>query len=661
MTIPERPAQRQGLAALRSPSAVTIVGASPESFFADALLTNLTSGAFRFGKPIHLVSHSRTEVRGRPTARSLDLVDEPGMVYMAIPARHCVPVLESTRAPIEAVVVISSDFSPDEEEALRAWSTSTEVPVLGPNCMGLMSLEDGFFGYAGPLPSVSRGPVGLVMQSGGMLSGVVAALAARDIGVSTAVSYGNGAVLGYPDLVAGLLEDSRIETVLLYAESIADVRLLRVAGSDAASRGKNLVLVQGGQSEAGSSAAASHTGSLATPARIVEGVARQAGILACRDLEEAVWAIEALTTPGLPIPQPGGVAVLTTSGGGAVAMADAAQRGGLALETPSKATETAVPHAGNPHDLGAAVMNDAAAFADIVTSYATDSCYSVLVHVAGVGLPRAELPQHTAVARSFVDIAQGHGRAVVLSAIVGAPPIERWDGVVTATSAREGVAKARALAARFRRTSPALSPDHTDLQRGPVRLITGAESRAVLEGVRVEWPRSMDVETDIDALVMEIGLPLVLKAESLAHRAAAGGVIRDINSRAELDAALAFLHSRFPGAPVSAHEQIEHETELIVGFVRSREHGPLVSFGIGGTHVGDAVDFASAPLGPEDIHSLVASHVVGPSARAVQDLVADVADLSLRRPDIATLDLNPVCITADGEIYALDSKLEVVG
>jgi acyl-CoA synthetase (NDP forming) len=645
---------------LWAPSAVTIVGASPDSFFASALLENLTASAYPFQGPLALVSRSRTEIDGRPCVASLAEVEDPGLVYLLVGAAQCLPVLQQARGRVDGVVVITSDLDAEQEAGLVGWAAERGVPLLGPNCMGLLSLGTGFFGYAGPLPELSHGRIGLVMQSGGMLSGVVGALSARGLGVGTAVSYGNAASLDFLDLALPILHDDGIDALLVYSESVRDVRHLRVLGAEARLLGKHVVLVQGGQSEAGSEAARSHTGMLATPARIVAGVAAQAGIIACSDLEEAVWSLEALATPALPAPREGGVVVLSSSGGGAVALADAADRIGLALQPPSTAGAT------NPMDVGAGIMNRPEAIDELLDSVARD--YSVLVHIAGVGLPQPALPRHTAIARQLADRARAGGLAVVLCAIVGSPlpPDDRWDGVAYASSAREGVAKARALAMRAAHVDTEL-PQFAAGSAAPTRLLTGTPARDALGSLRVAWPRTAEVPESAGSVGREVGFPLVLKVEQLAHRLTAGGLIRSVPDEAVLDAANRYLRAHFPGAPISAHEQVGVAAELIVGMVRSPEHGPLISFGMGGSDVGERVAFASAPLSDADIDGLVRPYlarIAGPAqlesmVAAAAALVRDVADLVDSHPEIASLDLNPVAVALDGRLVALDCKMEV--
>ncbi|MCU1578058.1 MAG: coA binding domain protein [Rhodoglobus sp.] len=645
---------RATAAALLDPAAVTIVGASPGSFFASSLLDNLLDASHPFGGTINLVSRTRASVAGISCVPSLDLVAEPGVVYLLVPAGDCLGILRSATGRIDGVVVITSGFTPEQEVELADWAASSDVPLLGPNCMGVLAPQDGFFGYAGPLPPIADGPIGLVMQSGGMLSGVLGALAGRGLGVASAFSYGNAASLDFFELAVLQLEESGVDTVLLYAESMRDVRDLRDAGARARALGKQLVLVQGGQSEAGSRAAQSHTGMLATSARIVAGVARQAGIIVCRDLEEAVWVLEALATPGLrgSAPRAGGIAVLSSSGGGAVAMADAAERAGVVLEGPD-----------NPVDVGAGVMNRPEEFAAIVRDYAAR--HPVLVHVAGVGLPGPRLPAHTAVARLVVDAAQSAGAAVVLCAIVGAPlpPETRWDGVVYATSAREGIVKAGALAALLDPSGSTVSQvDRSPVTQGRVELVTGTSSRELLAGLRVAWPESAEIDdlpAGLESAADRVGFPMVVKVEQLAHRLKAGGLIRSVPDLTVLSAAVAFLRARFGDAPISLHREVEHDAEFILGFVRSAEHGVLLSFGMGGSDVGDSVVFASAPLGYDEIVALVSPFVAAGDLRVVVELVQDVAALATTHPELGSLDLNPIAMGRDGLLYALDSKLEV--
>ena len=142
------------------------------------------------------------------------------------------------------------------------------------------------------------------------------------------MSAGNAASLTVADYLDYLRDDPATAVSLAYVESVGDGR----AFYDAARRTtavQPLVVLQGGTTAGGSRAAASHTGSLASDARVFAGMCRQAGISQAATLEEAFEAAATFATQ--PLPAGPAVVVVTTVGGWGVATADAIGRSELTL------------------------------------------------------------------------------------------------------------------------------------------------------------------------------------------------------------------------------------------------------------------------------------------------------------------------------------------
>ena len=106
-----------------------------------------------------------------------------------------------------------------------------------------------------------------------------------DIGISSFVSVGNKADVSGNDLIQYWAEDPNTSVILLYLESFGNPKkfseIARRVG-----RTKPIVAVKAGRSSAGSRAAASHTGALATNDVVVDALFRQAGVIRTERLEE---------------------------------------------------------------------------------------------------------------------------------------------------------------------------------------------------------------------------------------------------------------------------------------------------------------------------------------------------------------------------------------
>jgi acetyltransferase len=117
---------------------------------------------------------------------------------------------------------------------------------------------------------------------------------------------------------------------LAYVESVGDGRAFYDQARRTTAQ-QPLVVLQGGTTAGGSRAAASHTGALASDARVFAGMCRQAGITRTTTVEEAFEAAATFATQ--PLPAGPNVVVVTTVGGWGVATADALGRSELVLAT----------------------------------------------------------------------------------------------------------------------------------------------------------------------------------------------------------------------------------------------------------------------------------------------------------------------------------------
>jgi acetyltransferase len=149
------------------------------------------------------------------------------------------------------------------------------------------------------------------------------------VGISRAVSAGNAAAVTPADYLDWYADDAETAVSLAYVEGIVDGRALLDTFASVAAR-KPLVVVKGGATAAGATAAASHTGALAADDKVFDGACRQAGVTRAVTVEEAFDAAASFATQ--PLPKGPNVVVLTTAGGWGVVTSDAlASADGLTL------------------------------------------------------------------------------------------------------------------------------------------------------------------------------------------------------------------------------------------------------------------------------------------------------------------------------------------
>ncbi|TCO61124.1 acetate--CoA ligase family protein [Actinocrispum wychmicini] len=196
--------------------------------------------------------------------------------------------------------------------------------------------------------------------------------------------------------------------------------------------------------------------------------------------------------------------------------------------------------------------------------------------------------------------------------------------------------------------------------------LTEWESKQLL-GPRLPVPREARTGTVDEAarLATGWGCAVVAKASGIAHKSDAGLVRLGLDPES-LRAVWPALAAAGDGTVLVA-EQVSGELELIVGGRRDDTFGPLVTVGFGGVaaEVLDDVAVLLSPPRPGELEDaldglrgarLLAGYRGSPPVDRAQlgRVVAAVADLLDRDPNVVEIDCNPVLIR-DGQPVVLDA------
>jgi acetyltransferase len=377
--LPRRPARAAAPASDRElldrfqplfhPRGIVVAGASTHpGKFGFVALHNL----LRFGYDGHVfpINRDGSEILGRPSYKDVSEIPDGAadLVFVCTPTGANVELLRAcAKKGVRAAFVGSAGYGEagaegrERERELVRVADELGVLLVGPNGQGVISTPHSMCAQiVAPYPPAGR--ISVASQSGNLVSSYLNYAVESGIGVSKAVSCGNSAQTTLADFLAYFAADPETDVVLAYLEGIADGASFGESLRRLTSR-KPLVLVKGGAVEAGARAAASHTGSLATDDRIVDGILRQHGALRAPTVEEAFeWAATLATQP---LPRGRRVVVFTTAGGWGVLAADACVRAGLDLvplpEDVARAIDAMVParwSRNNPIDLAGGETRD---------------------------------------------------------------------------------------------------------------------------------------------------------------------------------------------------------------------------------------------------------------------------------------------------------------
>ena len=321
--------------AVLSPRSVAIVGASEDvSKWGGSALRNILDGSF-MGK-IYPVNPRGGVFFGLPAYPSLDeLPEAPDLVLLAVGGHQVGSLLEQCgRRGIPAAVAIAAGFSEtgpqgaEAEREIARIATDSQVTLIGPNCMGLISNERQLHATGFVVLHPPKGKLSFVSQSGNIGTQIVNSCERRGIGIDKFISVGNEAQVTALDVVDHLREDTSTTSIMMYLEGIDDgQRFLEVMRRTTPV--KPVVVLRGGLTDSGSKAAASHTGAMAGSAAVFQAAARQAGVVTCTTTQDVVDLGACLAY--LPPPEGRRVAVVTNGGGAGVLTADEVVRNGLVL------------------------------------------------------------------------------------------------------------------------------------------------------------------------------------------------------------------------------------------------------------------------------------------------------------------------------------------
>ena len=665
-----------------NPERVALVGASDKPGKVGSVLWRNLSG---FRGEVIPVTPSSSRVGGVRAYPSLAEVEgDVDLAVLAVPAQAAPRVAGQAEAKgVGAMVVLAGGFAETGPEGAALQkelaAAAGRVRVVGPNCLGVQNLALGLNATITTEGRLEPGGVALISQSGAYGMAIHTRGEEDHIRFGKVYSSGNKMDIWDHEVVEYLRDDPDTTVICLLLESVPGGRRLAEAIRSTTPH-KPVIVAKTGRSEAGSRAARSHTGALATDDTIFAAAMRQAGALVVRSGLEMLDVAQVLSAQ--PLPRGARAAIITNSGGMGVEMVDLLSQAGV--ETPRLSRHLAArlaarlpPYAsaGNPVDMTPIWPRFAELYPWLIDALARSGEVDLIVPIL---IQRAAMdPKTLAGVLSTVNRLRDEGVEIPVygcwvaprSARSGADPLQS-EGIPCIEwpeRTARAVGWAVRYAARDHRPPAPTAPAAEKFSPGPVPALAAAALLAD-HGVRTVDTLLCDRADQAVSAAEALGAPVVMKtaSPSIAHRTERGGVRLGLSEPDDISAAFRQL-SAIAG-PVLVQSELDG-VEMVVGGLRDPSFGPVVMVGMGGIAVEVAADvaFALAPVGPEEALEMVRSLRGYPllagfrgaapaDAGSLARVVASVGELLVSRPDIVEVDLNPVMVTDRGAT-AVDWKL----
>ncbi|MEF8775111.1 MAG: acetate--CoA ligase family protein [Haloarculaceae archaeon] len=692
------------LSTLFAPGRVAVIGASDEPGSVGRAVTENLLDTFEGG--VFAVNPNKEQVLGVDCHDEVDPVTPIDLAVLVVPTSVVLDELrEAAEAGVENVVVITAGFGEAgsegaaRERELEAIAAEYDLNLVGPNSLGVLSTTNGLNAtFAPAMPGA--GNISFMSQSGAFVTAVMDWAEDRTLGFKNVVSVGNKAVLDESDFVAEWGDDPETAVIAGYLEDIEDGRAF-VGTAREVTGTTPIVVIKSGRTEAGATAAASHTGALAGSDRAYSAGLDQAGVLRVETVQELFDAASILAT--LPLPDRDNVAIVTNAGGPGVMATDAVGDSDLSLAEFGDETIDALQER---LPAGANIYNPVDIIGDADTERFRDALRTVL---ADPNVSMALVLSCPTATLAFEDLAdaiaaeQERAGVPVVATLMGGMSTREAAGILSDAGIPTYFDPARAIWSLeslwtytgIRETEWA-EPETFDVDRDRARAVLetaadrgtnrlGVEAMDLMEAYGIPTPTG-DIASDPDVaeriardVARESEVVMKIVSPDILHKSDIGGVevgvpvaeVRDTYEDLVARARNYQPDATILGVQVQELVDLEAGTETIVGMSRDPQFGPLVMFGLGGIFVEVLEDtaFRVAPVAEPEVREMIEEIESAPllhGARgrepvdldALVEVIQRLSQLVTDFPAIAELDINPV-VAAPGGATAVDLRLTV--
>ncbi len=673
------------------PKSICVVGASSKP---KSLGYELTKSIKQYGYSgkLLLINPKSDEVLGYKCYPNIESVKEKiDLAIIMVPKQF---VEDSIKQLIEkgtrALILITAGFKEtgkegeQEERRILELVKKTNARLVGPNCMGIINSHPEIKMNATFVAEEPRnGKMAFCSQSGAIGAAVLNSLRETDIRFSQFISVGNKADVTENDLLEFWEKDKNVSVITYYLESFEDGEKFLKYFIDG-NITKPVIVLKGGKTTSGIKAASSHTGALGSSDKVVDAILSQFGIIRADDLNDMFNTAKGFED--FQLPKGNKIAVVTNAGGPAILTVDTLEINKLSLadlstETKAKLRKIVHPQGSvnNPVDLlpGGTAEQFKEVNEILIEDKNVDAVISVFVEPIMVpALPVIE------------GINEIKNDKPIFQVVMPLP--EFWDQYRKESKTKHSLFRrpedpAVVIGNMLKFKNKPTNKNRLFENQLSLKEIKFADGKFLTQDEVIKISKEYNLPIIKTQLLKHDELknayfeyPVVLKAvgEKIIHKSDLKGVILNIKDKTELIKTAEEMINNFKQKKLKLDSfliqpYIHTKYELLVGGFRDPSFGPMVMFGSGGKYVEYIEDtvIRSAYLTDFDVDEIINKTKIGKIIQGVRgEIPADinkiknniksVAQMLLDNTEITECDLNPLVITIDNNIFAVDVRIK---
>lgn len=676
---------------LISPKSIVVVGGSDETQKpGGAVLRNLRESNYK-GK-LYVVNPKSDFVQGIKCYKSVEDLPQVDLAILAIAAKMCPDSVEilCSKKMCKAVIILSAGFHEDGpegsilEEKIVDIVNRNGASLIGPNCIGVMTPN-----YTGiftkPTPPLSENGIDLISGSGATVVFILETALQLGVRVSSIFSVGNSAQTGIEDVLEYLdetyIHNKSAPVKLLYIESISYPEKLLKHAVSLINKGAKIAAIKAGTSDAGSRAASSHTGAMATPDSAVSALFQKAGIVRCYSRTELVTVGAVMLNK---LPKGDKVAIITHAGGPAVMLTDTLSEYNISIphisgEKADNLLKELYNGSSTSNPIDFLATGTASQLAKIIDACEKDFDVDSMVVIFG----NPGLTSVYDVYETLFNKIKECNKPIfsILPSTVNAKDeiakFKEMGGICFPDEVIFGNALGKVIKSHSPLFDSQLPPVDKKMIRDVIKkakngYLSPLQVQTLLDAAGISRVKEIVIDKmdQLRKAALEIGFPLVMKVVGPVHKTDVGGVVLNVTDEETMIVEFNRMMN-IPGTHAIMLQPMLTGIQIFIGAKREQKFGHLVMCGLGGIFIEVLNDVQSAlsPVSKSEAEKMIRSlkgYKMIKGSRGIEGVNEAIFIENIRRvsalcnaaPEIFEMDLNPL-LGNSKQIIAVDARIRI--